>query len=115
MRDVIFYRSAKGDEPVREFLDSLNSKNAQKIIWVLALVENMRIVPKQYFKKLVGTEDICEVRIDSANDTFRLLGFFDSGNLIILTNGFTKKTERTPKNEIRIAEERKRDYLSRKK
>ncbi len=57
-----------------------------------------------------GTDDIWEARIDSGNDTFRLLGFFDKGNLVILTNGFAKKTDKTPAKEIRLAEQRKKDY-----
>lgn len=115
MREVIYYRTARGAEPVKAFLDSLASKQAQKVVWVLNLIESLPLIPKQYFKKLVGTDDIWEVRIDSGNDTFRLLGFFDKGNLVVLTNGFAKKSERTPINEIKIAEERKRDYLERKK
>ncbi len=74
----------------------------------------MDIVPSQYFKKLVNTDEIWEVRIQVANNTFRLLGFFDNDNLVILTNGFAKKTQKTPSQEIELAEKRKKDYLSRK-
>ncbi|MGB7069258.1 MAG: type II toxin-antitoxin system RelE/ParE family toxin [Pyrinomonadaceae bacterium] len=77
------------------------------------MIEDLPVVPKQYFKKLAGTDDIWEVRIDSGNDTFRLLGFFYKGNLVILTNGFAKKSEKTPPREIKVAEERKKDYLKR--
>jgi len=73
------------------------------------------MVPKQYLKKLEGTEDIWEVRADLANDAFRLLGFWDHGNLIILTNVFAKKSQKTPEREISLAEQRRADYLSRKK
>lgn len=115
MREVIFYKTASGKCPVEEFLDSLTGKQADKVTWTLSLVEELQIVPKQYFKKLTGTVDIWEVRIELGNDIFRLLGFFDRGNLVILTNGFVKKTQKTPASEIALAEERKRDYLSRKK
>lgn len=114
MREVIFYKNVDGDCPVKSFLSSLNSKHRKKIAWALKLIREIPILSRQYFKKLVGTDDIWEVRIDSGNDTFRLLGFMDKGNLVILTNGFAKKTERTPPNEIRIAEQRKRDYESRR-
>lgn len=73
------------------------------------------MVPKQYFKKLDGTDDIWEVRTEFGSDTFRLLGFFDMGSLVILTNGFAKKTQKTPPNEIALAERRKSEYLSRTK
>lgn len=115
MREVIFYRTTSGKCPVEEFLDSVTSRQADKITWTLSLVEDIPFVPKQYFKKLPGTEDIWEVRVEFGSDIFRLLGFFDSGKLVILTNGFAKKTQKTPANEIVIAEKRKRDYLNRKK
>jgi len=101
--------------PVEEFLDSLTGNQADKVTWTLSLVEELQIVPKQYFKKLTGTDDIWEVRNELGNDIFRLLGFFESSNLVILTNGFAKKTQKTPTNEIVIAVERKKDYLNRKR
>ena len=112
MREVIFYKTQKGDRPVESFLRSLNSKQRKKVAWALKLVRETPIVSRQYFKKLVGTDDIWEVRVDFGNDTFRLLGFMDKGNLVILTNGFAKKTEKTPPNEIKIAEQRKKEYES---
>ena len=63
---------------------------------------------------MVNTDDIWEVRVISSSNIFRLLGFFDEDNLVILTNGFIKKTQKTPKKEIKLAEERKNDYLKRK-
>lgn len=75
----------------------------------------MDIVPVQYFKKLDGTDDIWEVRIDFGNNTFRLFGFFEKGNLIILTNGFAKKSQKAPQSETSLAEQRKKDYQSRRK
>ena len=56
-----------------------------------------------------------EVRAEFGGDAFRLLGFWDEGRLIILTNGFTKKTQKTPEREIALAKQRKRDHLSRGK
>jgi phage-related protein len=60
------------------------------------------------------TDDLWEIRADLGNHAVRFLGFWDSGNLIVLTNGFTKKSAKTPQQEIEIATERKRDYLLRK-
>jgi phage-related protein len=77
-------------------------------------VENQTRVPIEYFKKLTGTSGLWEVRIQSGSDIFRLLGFMDEGKLVVLTNGFTKKSQKTPANEIQIAELRKTDYLQRK-
>lgn len=100
---------------MEEFLDALNSKQAQKVVWVLRLVEEIESVPSQYFKKLVGTDGLWEVRAQHGGDTFRLIGFFDGPRLLILTSGFAKKTEKTPWQEIALAEQRRQDYLSRRR
>jgi len=87
----------------------------QKITWVLEIIEEYHIVPEQYFKKLKNSEDIWEVRVTFSSNIFCLLGFFDDDNLIILTNGFVKKNQKTPKREIELAEQRKNEYLRRKR
>ena len=110
MRTVNFYRLPNGQSPIEEFLDTLTGKQAQKILWVLQLIEELQSIPRQYFKKLVDSEGIWEVRIQFGNDIFRLLGFFDGGTLLILTNGFAKKTQKTPSREIELAIRRKNDY-----
>lgn len=115
MLEIQFYRTAAGACPVEGFLDSLNAKQAQKVLWVLKAVQELPRVPQQYLKKLEGREDLWEVRAEFGGDAFRLLGFWDAGRLIILTNGFAKKTQKTPEREIALAEQRKRDHLSRRK
>jgi phage-related protein len=100
---------------VEEFLDALTGKQAQKIIWVLRLVEEVDSVPSQYFKKLIGTAGLWEIRAQHGGDTFRLIGFFDGPQLLILTSGFAKKTQKTPRQEIALAEQRRQDYLSRRR
>ena len=101
--------------PVEEFLDSLESKQAQKVAWVLQLVEELDLVPVQYFKKLVGSDEIWEVRVQVGGNIFRILGFLDGAELVVLNHAFQKKTQKTPRKEIQTAERRKRDYLARKK
>ena len=81
---------------------------------MLKLIADLPSVPAEYFKKLQNTDGIWEVRATLGNNTFRLLGFFDDGNLVILTNGFAKKTQKTPPEQIELAEKRKKDYLRRK-
>lgn len=115
MRKVIFYETESGESPVKDFLLTLTIKQRKKIAWVLGAVRDLPVVHRDYFKKLTGTNNIWEVRIDYGNDTFRLLGFMDKGNLVIVTNGFVKKTERTPPAEIVLAEKRKKDYESRRR
>jgi phage-related protein len=114
MREIHFYRTASGYSPIEEFLDSLTEKQAQKAVWVLQLIEEMENVPTQYFKKLVNTDDIWEVRVQMGGNIFRFLGFFENERLVILNHAFQKKTQKTPQKEIKIAENRKQDYLKRK-
>ena len=81
---------------------------------MLRLVRELPVVPKQYLKKLEGTDDLWEVRAEFGGDAFRLLGFWDTGRRLVLANGFAKKTEKTPAREIALAEQRKREHLNRK-
>ncbi len=115
MRSVNFYRTESGSSPIEDFLDALSSKQAQKVIWVLKVIEELEVVPKQYLKKIVNSEEIWEIRVKISSRNIRLLGFFHRSDLIILTNGFVKKTRKIPKNEIKLAEKRKKEYLKRSK
>jgi len=115
VRNILFYRTRTGKCPVEDFLDSLEAKEAQKATWVLKLIEELPRVPSRYFKKLVDTGDIWEVRIALGRKIFRILGFWDGSESIVLTNAFQKKTQKTPQQVIRIAEARKRDYFQRRR
>jgi len=100
---------------VREFVESLGPKQSAKVVWTLNLIETRRVVDAKYLKKLKGTTGIWEVRITSGGNIFRILGFFDGDDLIVLNHGFQKKTQKTPRHDIGLAEKRKADYLRRKK
>ena len=114
MREIIFYRTESNECPVEEFLDTLDGKQAQKVAWVMQIVEELEHVPTIYLKKLTNTEEVWEIQVQQGNNIFRFLGFFDEGKFIVLTNGFQKKTQKTPKSEILLSEQRKKDYLKRK-
>jgi hypothetical protein len=77
MRTINFFTTANGKKPVEEFLESLSTKEAKKVFWVLKLVGELSFVPTEYFKKLQNTDGIWEVRAAYSNNAFRLLGFFD--------------------------------------
>ena len=64
-RTIIFYRTEDGRCPVEEFLDSLQAKEAQKVLWVLRIIEEFEIVPTHYLKKLTDTEEIWDVELRS--------------------------------------------------
>lgn len=98
---------------MEEFLDTLSSKQAQKVTWTLALVQELEVVPAHYFCKMVHTEELWEVRVKMGTNAFRLLGFPFGSRLVVLTHAFRKKTQKTPRRAIELAEKRKRDYLRR--
>ncbi len=81
--------------------------------WVLRLIEDLEVVPSSYFKKLRNTDDIWEVRAQSSGNAYRILGFQHGDGFVVLTNGFSKKTQKTPQGEIRLAENRKAEWLRR--
>jgi phage-related protein len=79
----------------------------------MELIEDLAVVPVKYFKKMTGTDDIWEIRVQSGNNIFRILGFVEKNNLVVLNHAFQKKTQQTPKKEIALAEARKKDHILR--
>ena len=114
-RNIIFYTTETGKRPVEEFLDSLSSREAQKILWVLKLIEELERIPSQYFKKLGGSDEIWECRVRTQSRAIRIFGFFVHGDTLVLTHGYAKKSQRTDAGEIKLAERYRRKYLSRKR
>lgn len=108
-RKITFYRMADGQCPVENFLDILPLKSVQKVTWVLRLFVQLERIPAQYFCKMEATEDIWEFRIKQGPDIYRIFAFWD-GNEIILTHGFIKKSQKTPRREIEKAQGYKNDY-----
>ena len=99
---------------MEEYLDSLTNKQFEKIAFVLDLIEQIVIVPRKYFKKLKGADDIWEIRVQQGNNIFRILGFFDGKDLVVLNHAFTKKSQKIPQKEIALAEKRKRNYFNKR-
>lgn len=113
-RFVTFYKTVDGKCPVQDFLDSLPGKAAQKVAWVLNLLEDLDAVPSSYFKKLAGTKEIWECRIQFASNAYRIFCFFVDNSVVVLTHGLIKKSQKTPKSEIEKAEAYRRDFLKRR-
>jgi phage-related protein len=114
-RSIIFYKTSDGKCPIEDFFDSLPGKVAQKITWVLRLIEDLEIVPVTYFKKLTGSEEIWECQIQQGSNVYRIFSFFDEGAVVVLTHGIEKKSMKTPKREIERAELFRKDFLRRRK
>jgi len=111
MKKILFYKLPSGKSPVETFLDSLSAKEAQKVTWVLMLIEEQEQVSTKYYKQLSNTDGIVEVRVQIAKNNFRLLGFEPEGSLVVLTNGFRRKDQKVPKPEIELAQQRRKEYL----
>jgi phage-related protein len=112
---VQFYQAKDGKIPVEDFLNSLPAKVAQKVLWVLMVAEERDTLPTTYFKKLVGSDDIWECRVQFGSNDYRILCFHVGGSVLVLTHGFMKKTRKTPAKEIERAENYRGDYPRRYK
>jgi phage-related protein len=113
--EIQYYRTAEGKCPVEDYLDSLSDRQVEKVLWTLRVVRELNPVPAQYLQKLSGTHDLWEVRISHAGNIFRLLGFVTSERRLMLVHGFTKKTQKTPPQEMTVAAARKKDHETREK
>jgi phage-related protein len=86
----------------------------RKIEWTLNLIRVTRQVPEKYFKHMEGTTGLYEVRVEVGNNIYRIFSFFDKGNLVVLSNGFQKKSQKTPKQEIEKALKIMEEYYDEK-
>lgn len=110
VREVIAYKHY-----FEEFLKSLPIKAQNKVFRVIEAIETFERIPSNYLKYIKGTEGLFEARIQLGNNIWRVFCFFDQGQLVILLNGFVKKTQKTPKKEIAKAEALMREYYKSKR
>ncbi|MEO8149269.1 MAG: type II toxin-antitoxin system RelE/ParE family toxin [Bacteroidia bacterium] len=109
IRKVIAYK--------KYFLDFYHGQpdNVQaKIEWTLNLIRVTQYVPERYFKHIEGTKGLYEIRVESGSNIYRIFSFFDKGNLVVLGNGFQKKSQKTPKQEIEKALKIMEEYKNEK-
>ena len=97
-----------------EFYNEQNEKVQSKIEYVLDLIRFEQRVPLKFFKYLKNSDGIYEMRVITTFKSIRILCFIDEGKLVVLTNCFVKKTQKTPKKEIELAERLKADYYNEK-
>ncbi|MCM4161467.1 type II toxin-antitoxin system RelE/ParE family toxin [Antarcticibacterium flavum] len=109
VRQIIFYKKFFVD-----FYRNQEGKVQEKIEYVLDLVRFERQVPVKFFKALENTDGLYEVRVITAFKSIRILCFMDERNLVVLVNCFVKKTQKTPRKEIKLAEKLKKEYLQEK-
>ena len=97
-RQVIAYKNYFLD-----FYENQNDKVQAKIEWTLNLIKVTPKVPEKFFKHMQGTKGLYEIRVEVGSNIYRIFSFFDKGNLVVLGNGFQKKSQKTPKQEIEKA------------
>ncbi len=106
IREIYYYENYYLD-----FFEKLKPEVKRKFNWTLQLIATIDKVPKKYFDHMTNSTGIFEVRVEVGSDIYRVFSFFDKGNLIVLVNGFQKKTQKTPKNELELAEKLKKQYF----
>lgn len=109
VRTVITYKSY-----FEEFFIKQKSKVQDKIIWSFDLIEELPRVPETYLKHIENTDGLYEIRVKHGSDIYRIFCFFDEGKLVVLSNGFQKKTQKTTNQEIVKALKIKEEYESEK-
>lgn len=107
IREVVAY-----ENHFEEFLLEQTIKVQDKIFKIIEAIETLERVPSNYLKSMEGTNGLYEARIQLGSNIWRVFCFFDHGKLVILLNGFQKKTQKTPKSEIEKALKLMNKYYS---
>jgi len=109
IRNIFYYKNYYLD-----FFNTLDNEVKKKFIWTLKLIATVNRVPIKFFKHLENSTGLYEVRVEFGGNIYRVFSFFDKGQLVILINGFQKKTQQTPQKEIERAEKLKKEYFDEK-
>jgi phage-related protein len=105
-RKLIFFRTY-----FRDFVDSLPRKVQEKINFVLFTISVAPRIPVKFFQHIAGTDGLYEIKVEFERNIYRIFCCFDKGNLVVLFNGFQKKSQKTPKSEIDKALKIKEKYF----
>ena len=109
IRHIFYYK-----QYFLEFYNEQTEDVQRKFNWTFELIATIDHVPKKYFQHMEGTVGLYEIRVEVGSNIFRAFAFFDEGHLIVVANGFQKKTQKTPKNEIELAKKIKKEYFNEK-
>ena len=110
IREIIFYKNY--------FIDFYTDRDPavqEKIEYVFSVIKAVDRIPEKFFKHIKGTDGLYEIRIKYSSNIYRILCCFDSGKIVVLFNGFQKKSQKTPKNEIEKGLRLKNEYFRQKK
>ncbi len=109
VRNIFYYKGY-----FLTFFSDLNEDVKKKFDWTLELIATTERIPTKYFKHMEGTTGLYEIRVEVGSNIFRAFAFFDKGQLIVIANGFQKKTQKTPRTEIELAKQIKKEYFNEK-
>ena len=109
-RQIIFH-----GQYFQEFYLSVNENVKEKIGYVFRLIKTVEKISEKFLKHIEGTDGLFEIRIEVGSNIYRIFCCFDRGNLVVLFNGFQKKTQKTPRREIELAERLMAEYFAAKK
>jgi phage-related protein len=107
VRALVFYRNH-----FHEFFDKQSEKTKEKIDYVLFLLTHIDKVPEKFLKRIEGQKRLYEIRVEHSNNIFRIFCFFDKGKIVVLLNGYQKKTQKTSLKEIEMANKLMKEYFS---
>ena len=108
-RNIFYYKSY-----YLNFYKILDNNVKRKFNWTLKLISTLERVPIKYFSHITNSSGLFEIRVEVGSNIYRVFSFFDKGQMIILINGFQKKSQKTPKKEIERAEKLKKQYFDEK-
>ena len=109
IRELIFYRHY-----FQDFFDRQTEKVKEKIDYVLFMITHIDKIPEKFLKHIEGEKGLYEIRIEAGSNIFRIFCCFDKGKIVVLFNGFQKKTQKTPKQEIDLAVKLMNEYFDNK-
>lgn len=110
VRKLVFFKNYFYD-----FFNQQTEKIKEKIDYVLFTVTVSERIPKKFFEHITGTDGLYEIRIEFQSNIYRIFCCFDEGKVVVLFNGFQKKSQKTPQNEIEKAIKIKNEYFEDKK
>ena len=109
IRNIFYYKNYYLD-----FFATLKPEVKKKFNWTLKLIATLDRVPERYFQHMTGSSGLFEIRVEVGSNIYRAFSFFDKGQLVIVLNSFQKKSQKTPKKEIELAEKLKKQYFDEK-
>ena len=109
VRELIFYKHY-----FKTFFENQTKATKEKIDYVLFVLTHADRVPEKFFKHLEGTKGLYEIRVESGKNIFRIFCCFDKGRIIVIFNGFQKKSQKTPVQEIDMALGIMKEYFEKK-